>query len=77
MDKSMVVTFRIDEDALKALDELVRNHSYYKRSNVIMAGINMMLELEKKGLAARALSYHPKYDEVTQLDFNMRRKITL
>lgn len=77
MDKSKVVTFRISEDALKAVDKLVNNHAYFNRSHVIMAGIKMMLELEEKGLAGRALSYNPKYDEVTQLDFDIRRKITL
>lgn len=75
MDKTKVVTFRIEEDALKAIDQVAKNHTYYRRSNVIMASINLMLELEKKGLAGRALSFHPKLDEVTKLEFEIRRKI--
>lgn len=74
MEKTKVVTFRIEEDALKAIDQVAKNHRYYRRSNVIMASINLMLELEKKGLAGRALSFYPKLDEVTKLEFEVRCK---
>ena len=75
MDKTKVVTFRIEEDALEAIDKMAKNHTYYRRSNVIMAGINLMLELEKKGLAGKALHFYPKLDEVTKLEFEIKRKI--
>lgn len=75
MDKTKVVTFRISEDALKGIDQIAQKNKYYRRSNVISAGINLMLELEKRGLAERALHFFPCLDEVTKLELEIRRKI--
>lgn len=56
MAKSSVITFRIEDDILEQVDALVRKHRYYKRSSFIQAGLQLMIELDKKGLAGRALS---------------------
>ncbi len=75
MAKSTVITFRCEDDILKQIDALVEKHHYYKRSSFIMAGLQLMIELDKKGLAREALSYYPKWDEVVDINFERRRKV--
>lgn len=75
MEKTKVVTFRIEESMLEKIDEIVKAHRYYKRSSVIESGLNMVFALEEKGLLGRLLSYHPRYDDVTKLEFEVRRKV--
>ena len=58
MAKSTVITFRCEDDVLEQIDALVRKHHYFKRSSFIMAGLQIMIELDKKGLAREALSYY-------------------
>lgn len=75
MEKTKVVTFRIDEDMLSEVDEIADHFGYYKRSHVIIAGIRIMTELYKRGLAGQALCYHPRWDEIETLEFKMHRKV--
>ena len=75
MEKTKVVTFRIEESQLEKIDEIVKAHRYYKRSNVIESGLRMVFALEEKGLLGRLLSFHPRYDDVTKLEFEVRRKV--
>ena len=75
MAKSTVITFRCEEDLLEQIDDLVKKHHYYKRSQFIQAGLQLMIELDKKGLAGKALSYYPDYDEVVEINFERRRKV--
>lgn len=75
MEKTRVVTFRIEEDVLKEVDRIASRHDWFKRSHVIAAGLRIMVELEKRNLAGRALRFHPKFDEIDILDFKMHRKV--
>lgn len=75
MEKTRVVTFRIEEDMLKEVDRIASRSGWCKRSRVIAAGLRIMVELEKRNLAGQALSYHPKFDEIDTMDFKMHRKI--
>lgn len=75
MAKSTVITFRCEDDILEQIDALVKKHRYYKRSRFIQAGLQLMIELDKKGMAGQALYYYPDYDEVVDIDFERRRKV--
>lgn len=75
MAKSSVITFRCEDDILGQIDALVEKHLYYKRSSFIMAGLKLMIELDKKGLAREALSYYPEWDEVVDINFERRHKV--
>ena len=75
MAKSSVITFRCEDNILEQIDALVKKHRYYKRSQFIQAGLQLMIELDKKWLAGQALSYYPKYDEVIDINFERRRRI--
>lgn len=75
MAKSTVITFRCEDDVLEKIDALVRKHHYFKRSQFIQAGLQLMIELDKKGLAEEALSYYPKWEEVVDINFERRRQV--
>lgn len=74
MGQTKVVTFRIEESKLEKVDEIVKKYRYCTRSNIIEAGLKMMIALDEAGLSGRALSYHPKFDDITKLEFEIRRK---
>lgn len=74
MEKTKVVTFRIEESVLEDVDRICKKVRCYKRSHVIAAGLRLMVELDKKNLAHRALSYNPRFDDVVSLDFEIKLK---
>lgn len=76
MSSTKVVTFRCDEDLLSKVDKAVINHRYWKRSSLIEASLKLAILMEERGLLGRVLSYHPRFDEVTKLDFEIKRKVT-
>lgn len=75
MAKSSVITFRCEDDILEQIDALVKKYRYYKRSSFIVAGMQLMIELDKKRMAGEALTFYPKYDEVVDINFKRRRKV--
>ena len=74
MEKTKVVTFRIEESVLDDVDRIANKVEWYKRSHVIAAGLRLMVELDKKNLARRALSFSPRFDDVVNLEFEIKRK---
>lgn len=76
MGSSKVVTFRCDEDLLSKVDKAVINHRYWKRSALIEAALKLAVMMEERHLLGRVLSYHPRFDEVTKLEFEIKRKVT-
>lgn len=76
MGNSKVVTFRCDEDLLQKVDLAVSKHRYYKRSRIIEDALRLAILMEERGLLGRVLTYHPRFDEVTKLEFEIKRKVT-
>lgn len=74
MEKTKVVTFRIEESVLDQVDQIAKRVGWYKRSHVIAAGLRLMVELDKRNMAKRAMSYHPRFDDIVSLDFEIKRK---
>lgn len=74
MEKTKVVTFRIEESVLDDVDRIAKKVCWYKRSHVIAAGLRLMVELDKKNLARRAMSFSPRFDDVVSLEFEIKRK---
>lgn len=74
MEKTQVVTFRIEESVLADVDRIAKEVGWYKRSHVIAAGLRLMVEMHKRRLASRVLHYHPKFDDIVSLDFEIKRK---
>lgn len=77
MEKTKVVTFRIQESMLEKVDEIVKAHRYYKRSSIIVNGLNMVIALEERGLLGRLLRYSPRIDLITKLEIEIRHKFDL
>lgn len=75
MTKDHVITFRMDDDQLKMVDDIVRNHRYYKRSTVMAQALRLMVAMDQAGLAGRVLSYHPRWDDIVDIKFEVKRKI--
>lgn len=75
MQKSNVITFRIDDDQMKAIDDIVVRHRYYKRSTVMAQALRLMVAMEQANLGGRVLSYHPKFDDIVNIAFEIRRKV--
>ena len=75
MNSEKVITIRIDDEMYQEIQKIVKSHCYYKQSQVVRAGLQLMVELEKRNLAGKALSFYPKFDEVEKLDFQIRRKV--
>lgn len=76
MSSSKVVTFRCDDDLLSKVDKAVINHRYWRRSALIEATLKLAVIMEERGLLGRVLSYHPSFDEITKLEFEIKRKVT-
>lgn len=74
MEKTKVVTFRIEESVLEDVDRICHKVGWYKRSHIIAAGLRLMVELDKKDLVRRALSFSPRYDDIVNLEFEIKRK---
>lgn len=74
MEKTKVVTFRIEESVLDDVDRIAKKIGWYKRSHVIAAGLRLMVELDKRNLARRAMSFSPRFDDVVSLDLEIKRK---
>lgn len=75
MTKDHVVTFRMDDDQLKMVDDIVRKHRYYKRSTVMAQALRLMVAMEQAGLADRVLSYFPRWDDIVDIKFEIKRKV--
>lgn len=75
MTKDHVITFRMDDDQLKMVDDIVRNHRYYKRSTVMAQALRLMVAMEQAGFAGRVLSYHPRWDDIVDIKFEIKRKV--
>lgn len=75
MQKSNVITFRIDDDQMKAIDDIVARHRYYKRSTVMAQALRLMVAMEQANLGGRVLSYHPRFDDIVDIAFEIRRKV--
>lgn len=75
MEKTKVVTFRIEESELEKIDAYVAKHRYYKRSTIISQALRLYSAMEDAGFGGQVLSYHPRWDEIESIEFKIRRKV--
>ena len=75
MNKSKLVSVRIDEELLQSIDLIVGGNRFYNRSSYIQAGLKLMVELSKRGLDRDALRFYPELgDVVEEISFKYRRE---
>lgn len=74
MENLKLVSVRIDPHDLNALDEIVNNERYVKRSDLIQAAIKLYLAAHEQGLGAKVRRYLPQWgDVVDEFKFEYHR----
>lgn len=75
MENLKLISVRIDPRDLKALDEIVENISYVKRSDLIQAGIKLFLAAHQNGKGMDARRFAPQWgDVVDKFEFEYHRE---
>lgn len=75
MENLKLISVRIDPRDLKALDEIVENTSYVKRSDLIQAGIKLYLAAHKIGKGTDVRHFSPQWgDVVDKFEFEYHRE---
>lgn len=74
MENLKLVSVRIDPQDLNALDEIVNNERYVKRSDLIQAAIKLYLAAHEKGLGTKVRRFLPQWgDVVDEFKFEYHR----
>lgn len=74
MENLKLVSVRIDPHDLNALDEIVNNERYVKRSDLIQAAIKLYLAAHEKGLGDKVRRFLPQWgDVVDEFKFEYHR----
>lgn len=75
MGKTKLISVRIDEDLLNAIDSIQGGHKSYSRSLFIHAGLKIIIEMCKRGDGRKALYFWPEYgDVVDEISFKYHRE---
>lgn len=75
MKESKLVSVRIDGELLESIDLIVGGNRYYNRSSYIQAGLQLMVELNKRGLDRDAIHFCPRVgDVVDEISFKYHRE---
>lgn len=64
MKNLKLVSVRIDPEDLKDLDRIASNLSFSRRSNLINAGIRLVIALEHHRMLQKLLFFYPRYGDV-------------
>lgn len=64
MENLKLVSVRVDPEDLAALDRIASGMRYRKRSDLINAGIRLIIAMEDKPSLHRALGFYPRYGDV-------------
>lgn len=75
MENLKLISVRVDPRDLNDLDEIAKNLSYRKRSDLIQAGIRLIIAAHKQGKSGDALRFYPRYgDVVDKFEFGFHRE---
>lgn len=74
MEKTKIVSVRLDVKDIDFLDNEAKKSRYYKRSDFIQAAVRLMIVACEKGFKSNVLGFYPKFDEVTEFAFKKKRK---
>lgn len=85
MSKTTLISFRIDDEDLKAIDEECRKnkgsrwYSYKaKRSYYINAALNLYAELLRRGMTGKVDNFCPRYgDMIDEFKLEYHRKVEI
>lgn len=75
MENLKLISVRVDPRDLNDLDEIAKNVSYRKRSDLIQAGIRLIIAAHKQGRSRDILRFYPRYgDVVDKFEFKFHRE---
>lgn len=75
MEKLKGISVRVDPRDLDEIDKIIEARSYLTRSDLINAGIRLMIAAEKVGLKDKALRFNPRWgDVVDKFEFEYHRE---
>lgn len=75
MEKTKLVSVRINEDLLAQIDAIVKQEMYISRSNLIEAGLNLIAQGYKRKDVQKPWHFLPKWDEITEFTFKFHRQV--
>ena len=77
MEKTKLISVRVPESVVNAIDKVSDPYTYYKRSDYINAALKLILEVEKRGLFRNVLCFRPEIgDVVDEISFKYHRETT-
>lgn len=74
MNKTKLISVRVDEDTLSVLENAAYDSRYGTRSDAINAALRLMAVAIEKGLYYEVLRFRPSFDEVDSFDFKYHRR---
>ena len=69
MNKTKLISVRVDEDTLAVLDNATRRSVYATRSDAVNAALRLMAVAIEKGYFYKILRFHPQFNEIDSFDF--------
>lgn len=74
MYKSKLISVRVNEETLSALDDAVRKSSVYSRSNAINAAMRLLAVAIDKGYFYKIIRFDPQFDEIDSFEFEYHQR---
>lgn len=73
MAKKQLVSVRLDEEDLAQIDKWAKDSVYYKRSDVVDAGVRLAAWCIRHGHILKLMKFWPKWDTVINFQFDYHR----
>lgn len=74
MEKSKLVSVRLNPEDLRVIDGWSQENFYRTRTDIINACVRLMAQLIKRGQAEKIMEFWPKYDVIDTFDFEYHRE---
>ena len=74
MNKTKLISVRVDEETMSVIDNATRNLEYASRSDAINGALRLLTVAIERGNFYKILRFHPQFDEVDSFDFEYHRR---
>lgn len=77
MEKTKLVSVRVPVSVLDAIDRVCSRYPYRNRTDYMIAALQLIVEVDKKGLFDKVIRFHPEFgDVVDEISFEYHRATT-
>lgn len=73
MNKTKLISVRVDEETMSVIDNATRISECTSRSDAINGALRLLTVAIERGYFYKILRFHPKFDEVDSFDFKYHR----